>query len=231
MARLILLRHGESIWNRDNRFTGWADVDLSEEGVNEAHRAAALIKTQDIMPDWCCTSYLKRAIRTLWIVLDDIDRMWLPADKSWRLNERHYGALEGLKKVETAQKFGDDQVRAWRRSYDARPPELNERDERFPGGDPRYASLSDEELPRTESLKDTLARVLPYWNQVLSPQLRSGRCVLVSGHGNTFRALLKYLDRISDDTISNLEIPTGVPIVYELDASLRPVERHYVGST
>lgn len=231
MARLILLRHGESIWNRDNRFTGWADVDLSEEGVNEAHRAAALIKTQDIMPDWCCTSYLKRAIRTLWIVLDDIDRMWLPADKSWRLNERHYGALEGLKKVETAHKFGDDQVRAWRRSYDARPPELNERDERFPGGDPRYASLSDEELPRTESLKDTLARVLPYWNQVVSPQLRSGRSVLVSGHGNTFRALLKYLDRISDDTISNLEIPTGVPIVYELDASLRPVERHYVGST
>jgi 2,3-bisphosphoglycerate-dependent phosphoglycerate mutase len=183
------------------------------------------------MPDWCCTSYLKRAIQTLWIVLDDIDRMWLPVDKSWRLNERHYGALEGLKKVEAAQRLGDDQVYAWRRSYDARPPGLDERDTRFPGRDPRYASLSDEELPRTESLKDTLARVLPYWNQVLSPQLRSGRSVLVSGHGNTFRTLLKYLDRISDDTISNLEIPTGVPIVYELDASLRPVERHYVGST
>jgi len=231
MVRLILLRHGERIWNHDDRFTGWADVDLSEEGVKEAHRSAALIKTQEIMPEWCCTSYLKRAIRTLWIVLDDIDRMWLPIDKSWRLNERHYGALEGLKKVETAQRLGDEQVRLWRRSYDARPPALNERDERFPGRDLRYASLSDEEVPRTESLKDTLARVLPYWNQVLSPQLRSRRCVLVSGHGNTFRALLKYLDQISDDAISSLEIPTGVPLVYELDASLRPIERHSVGTT
>lgn len=231
MARLILLRHGESIWNRDNRFTGWADVDLSEEGVNEAHRAAALIKSQEVMPEWCCTSYLKRAIRTLWIVLDDIDRMWLPVDKSWRLNERHYGALEGLKKAEIAQRLGDDQVHLWRRSYDAQPPALDEYDHRFPGHDSRYASLSDAELPRTESLKDTLARVLPYWNQVLSPQFRSHRCVLVSGHGNTFRALLKYLDRISDDKIASLEIPTGVPLVYELDASLRPIERHFGGMT
>lgn len=229
MARLILLRHGESTWNRDNRFTGWADVDLSEEGVNEAHRAAALIKAQEIMPEWCCTSYLKRAIRTLWIVLDDLDRMWLPVDKSWRLNERHYGALEGLKKAEMAQTLGDEQVRVWRRSYDVRPPALSESDERFPGNDPRYASLSDNEWPRTESLKDTLARVLPYWHEVLSPRLRSHRSVLVSGHGNTFRALLKYLDRISDDAISSLEFPTGVPLVYELDASLRPVDRHFVG--
>lgn len=231
MARLILLRHGESVWNRDNRFTGWADIDLSDEGVEEAHRAASLIKTYEIMPEWCCTSYLKRAIRTLWIVLDDIDRMWLPVHKSWRLNERHYGALEGSKKVETAQKLGDDQVRAWRRSFDARPPALDERDERFPGRDPRYASLTNDELPRTESLRDTLARVLPYWDQVLSPKLRSHRCVLVSGHGNTFRALVKYLDQISDDEISSVEIPTGVPLVYEFDASLRPLERHYVRAT
>lgn len=231
MPRLILLRHGESVWNRDNRFTGWADVDLSEEGVNEAHRAAALIKAQALMPEWCCTSYLKRAIRTLWIVLDDIDRMWLPVEKSWRLNERHYGALEGWKKSEIAQSFGDEQVRLWRRGYDARPPVLSEGDERFPGRDPRYATISDEELPRTESLKDTLTRVLPYWHEVLSPQLRLHRSVLVSGHGNTFRALLKHLDRISDEKICSLEIPTGVPLVYELDASLRPVERQFVGPT
>ncbi len=183
------------------------------------------------MPDWCCTSVLKRAIRTLWIVLDDIDRMWLPVDKSWRLNERHYGALEGFKKSEIAQKLGDEQVHLWRRGYDARPPALSEGDKRFPGRDPRYASLSDEELPRTESLEDTLARVLPYWHGVLSPQLRLHRCVLVSGHGNTFRALLKFLDRISDEKISSLEIPLGVPLVYELDASLCPIERQVGGPT
>ncbi|MFA6140267.1 MAG: 2,3-diphosphoglycerate-dependent phosphoglycerate mutase [Hyphomicrobium sp.] len=228
MPRLILLRHGESVWNRDNRFTGWIDVDLSTEGVEEAHRAAALIKERDLRPDWCCTSYLKRAIRTLWIVLDDLDRMWLPVDKSWRLNERHYGALEGLKKAELANELGAEQVRIWRRSFDIRPPALEESDARFPGCDARYASLPDADVPRTESLKDTLARVLPYWTDVLSPQLRAGRCVLVSGHGNTFRALVKHLDQISDEVISNLEIPTGVPLVYELDAALRPLERHYV---
>jgi 2,3-bisphosphoglycerate-dependent phosphoglycerate mutase len=172
--------------------------------------------------------HFKRAIRTLWIVLDGLDRMWLPVDKSWRLNERHYGALEGLKKAELAEQLGAEQVRLWRRAYDVRPPALEEGDKRFPGRDPRYASLPDAEVPRTESLKDTLDRVMPYWSQVLSPLLRSGRCVLVSGHGNTFRALVKHLDRIADDQISSLEVPTGVPLVYELDASLRPVERHYV---
>jgi 2,3-bisphosphoglycerate-dependent phosphoglycerate mutase len=231
MARLILLRHGESIWNRDNRFTGWRDVDLSEEGIAEAHRAATQMKQLGLWPDWCCTSYLKRAIRTLWIVLDDLDRMWLPTDKSWRLNERHYGALEGLKKAELAEQVGADQVRTWRRSYDIRPPALEKGDERFPGNDPRYSALSDDEVPRTESLKDTLARVVPYWNDVLSPQLKAGRCVLVSGHGNTFRALIKHLEHIPDEEISSLEIPLGIPLVYELDASLRPVERHFVGTS
>ena len=228
MVQLVLLRHGESLWNRENRFTGWTDIDLSDKGVDEAHRAAALLRMRGIVPEWCCTSYLKRAIRTLWIVLDDLDRMWLPIQASWRLNERHYGALQGLNKTETAQRFGEQQVHAWRRSYDARPPALHERDERFPGHDPRYAALSDEELPRAESLKNTVARLLPYWDQVLSPRLRLGRTVLVSGHNNSLRALVKYLDRISDDDVSGLEIPTGVPLVYELDASLRPLERHYL---
>jgi 2,3-bisphosphoglycerate-dependent phosphoglycerate mutase len=228
MVQLVLLRHGESLWNRENRFTGWTDVDLSDKGLDEAHRAAALLRTRGIVPEWCFTSYLKRAIRTLWIVLDDLDRMWLPIQASWRLNERHYGALQGLNKTETAQRFGEEQVQAWRRSYDARPPALDERDERFPGHDPRYAALSDEELPRAESLQNTVARLLPYWDQVLSPRLRSGRTVLVSGHSNSLRALVKYLDRISDNDISGLEIPTGVPLIYELDASLRPLERHYL---
>jgi 2,3-bisphosphoglycerate-dependent phosphoglycerate mutase len=228
MVQLILLRHGESVWNRDNRFTGWTDVDLSEKGVGEAHRAAALLKTQEILPDWCCTSYLKRAIRTLWIVLDDLDRMWLPIHTSWRLNERHYGALQGLNKAETAQRMGEEQAHAWRRSYDARPPTRDDRDERFPGHDPRYAALSDEELPRAESLKDTVARFLPYWDRVLVAQLRSGRTVLVSAHGNSLRALVKYLDRITDNDIPGLEIPTGAPLVYELDGALRPIEHHYL---
>lgn len=228
MVRLILLRHGESTWNRANRFTGWQDVDLSDEGIQEAHRAAALIKQQGLIPDWCCTSYLKRAIRTLWIVLDDIDRMWLPTDKSWRLNERQYGALEGLSKSEMAERYGAAQVRLWRRSFDVRPPPVSQEDARYPGRDPRYAALADADVPRTESLKDTQARVLPYWNDVISPQLRADRCVLVSGHGNTFRALVKHLDHIPDDEIANLEIPTGVPLVYELDAALRPLSRRYV---
>jgi len=231
MVQLILLRHGESIWNRDDRFTGWTDVDLSDKGAGEAHRAAALLKTHEIVPDWCCTSYLKRAIRTLWIVLDDLDRMWLPIHTSWRLNERHYGALQGLNKAETAQRMGEEQVHAWRRSYDVRPPALDDRDKRFPGHDPRYAALSDEELPRAESLKDTVARFLPYWDRVLVPQLRSGRTVLVSAHGNSLRALVKYLDRIADNDIPGLEIPTGAPLVYELDGALRPIEHHYLEPT
>lgn len=231
MVHLVLLRHGESLWNRDNRFTGWTDIDLSDKGVADSHRAAALLKARGIVPEWCCTSYLKRAIRTLWIVLDDLDRMWLPIQTSWRLNERHYGALQGLNKRETAQKLGEEQVHTWRRSYDVRPPALDERDERFPGRDPRYAALSDKELPRAESLKDTVDRLLPYWDNVLSPQLRSGTTVLISGHSNSLRALVKYLDRISDDDIPGVEIPMGVPLVYELDASLRPVVRNYLEST
>jgi 2,3-bisphosphoglycerate-dependent phosphoglycerate mutase len=231
MVQLILLRHGESIWNRDNRFTGWTDVDLSDKGIGEAHQAAVLLKMREIVPDWCCTSYLKRAIRTLWIVLDDLDRMWLPIHTSWRLNERHYGALQGLNKAETAHKMGEEQVHAWRRSYDVRPPALDDRDKRFPGHDPRYAALSDEELPRAESPKDTVARFLPYWDRVLVPQLRSGRTVLVSAHGNSLRALVKYLDRIADNDIPGLEIPTGAPLVYELDGALRPIEHHYLETT
>jgi 2,3-bisphosphoglycerate-dependent phosphoglycerate mutase len=231
MVQLILLRHGESIWNRDNRFTGWTDVDLSDAGVEEAHRAAALLKAHEIVPDWCCMSYLKRAIRTLWIVLDDLDRMWPPIHMSWRLNERHHGALQGLNKAESAQKMGDEQVQAWRRSYEARPPALDDRDERFPGHDQRYAALSDEELPRAESLKDTVARCPPYWDRVLVPQLRSGRTVLISAHGNSLRALVKYLDRIPDNDISGLEIPTAVPLLYELDSTLRPFEHHYLEKT
>jgi 2,3-bisphosphoglycerate-dependent phosphoglycerate mutase len=231
MVRLILLRHGESIWNRDYRFTGWTDVDLSDKGVGEAHRAAALLKADEIVPDWCCTSYLKRAIRTLWIVLDDLDRMWLPIHTSWRLNERHYGALQGLNVPDTAQRMGEEQVHAWRRIYEARPPALDERDERFPGHDLRYAALSGAELPRAESLKDTVARFLPYWEGELVPQLRSGRTVLVSAHGNSLRALVKYLDRIPDNDISGLEIPTGVPLIYELDGALRPIRHHYLQTT
>jgi 2,3-bisphosphoglycerate-dependent phosphoglycerate mutase len=231
MVQLILLRHGESIWNRDNRFTGWTDVDLSDKGVGEAHRAAALLKMHGIVPDWCCTSYLKRAIRTLWTVLDDLDRMWLPIHTSWRLNERHYGALQGMNKIETAQRMGEEQVHAWRRSYSVRPPALDDHDERFPRHDPRYAALSDEELPRTESLKDTVDRLLPYWDRVLMPQLRSGRTVLISAHGNSLRALAKHLDRISDSEISGLEIPTGIPLVYRLNDALRPIQHHYLETT
>jgi 2,3-bisphosphoglycerate-dependent phosphoglycerate mutase len=183
------------------------------------------------VPDWCCTSYLKRAIRTLWIVLDDLDQMWLPIHTSWRLNERHYGALQGMNKIETAQRMGEERVHAWRRSCSVRPPALDDRDERFPGHDPRYAALSDEELPRTESLKDTVARFLPYWDRVLVPQLRSGRTVLISAHGNSLRALVKYLDRVSDSEISGLEIPTGIPLAYRLDDALRPIEHHYLETT
>lgn len=228
MVRLVLIRHGESVWNRDNRFTGWTDVDLSHKGVGEAHRAARLLKTHGIMPNWCCTSYLKRAIRTLWIVLDDLDRMWLPIDSNWRLNERHYGALQGLNKAEVAERVGEHQVQVWRRSYDVRPPALDVDDERFPGHDPRYAALSDDELPRTESLKDTDVRFQPYWRETLAPQLQSGRAVLVSAHGNSLRAFIKSLDRISDVEISELEIPTGVPLVYELDDNLCPIHSHYL---
>ncbi len=229
MPTLVLLRHGESTWNRENRFTGWTDVDLSEAGVAEAHEGGRLLREARIGFDVAHTSVLRRAIRTLWIALDELDQMWLPVLNTWRLNERHYGALQGLDKAETAARFGDEQVRIWRRSYDVRPPALTDDDERFPGRDPRYARLSDAEIPRSESLKDTVARFLPYWEAAIAPDLRAGRRVLVAAHGNSLRALVKYLDGISDEAIVGLNIPTGVPLVYDLDDDLRPRSSRYLG--
>jgi 2,3-bisphosphoglycerate-dependent phosphoglycerate mutase len=229
MPTLVLLRHGESDWNRENRFTGWTDVDLSPAGIAEAHEAARLLAADGFTFDVAYTSVLKRAIRTLWIVLDDLDLMWLPVHGSWRLNERHYGALQGLNKAETAREFGDEQVRIWRRSYDIPPPALGPTDPRYPGLDRRYADLDDAELPRTESLKDTVARFLPYWHGEISPAVGQGRRVLIAAHGNSLRALVKYLDGVSDRDIVGLNIPTGVPLVYELDEELRPVGHRYLG--
>ncbi len=228
MAQLVLLRHGESVWNRANRFTGWIDVDLSERGIEEAHRSARLLREHGFLPDLCYTSVLKRAIRTLWIVLDDMDLMWLPVERSWRLNERHYGALQGLSKAETMERVGAAQVQEWRRSYATRPPPLEETDESFPGRDRRYAGLDPGQLPRSESLKDTVARVLPFWHEAIAPQLRAGRKVLIAAHGNSLRGLVKYLDGIADDDIPGVEIPTGVPLAYELDGALRPTARGYL---
>jgi 2,3-bisphosphoglycerate-dependent phosphoglycerate mutase len=227
MIKLVLLRHGESIWNRENRFTGWTDVDLSPKGVEEAGQAAELLKKEGFSFDVCYTSYLKRAIKTLWIVLEKMDLMWLPVLKSWHLNERHYGALQGLSKLETAEKVGKEQVFAWRRSYDVRPPALEMSDKRFPGHDLRYAQLADSRLPRTESLKDTIERVLPYWKDVIAPDIRQGKRVLISAHGNSLRGLVKHLEGISDDEIPNVEIPTGIPLIYELDKSMKPI-RYYL---
>jgi 2,3-bisphosphoglycerate-dependent phosphoglycerate mutase len=229
MLTLVLLRHGESDWNRENRFTGWTDVDLSPAGIAEAHEAARLLAVDGFTFDVAYTSVLKRAIRTLWIVLDDLDLMWLPIHGSWRLNERHYGALQGLNKAETARQYGDDQVHIWRRSYDVPPPPLEPTDPRFPGRDRRYADLADAELPRTESLKDTVARFMPYWHAEIAPEVRKGRRVLIAAHGNSLRALVKYLDGVSDEEIVGLNIPTGVPLVYELDEELRPMGHRYLG--
>jgi 2,3-bisphosphoglycerate-dependent phosphoglycerate mutase len=229
MYKLVLVRHGESDWNRENRFTGWTDVDLSEQGLKEARTAGEVLKAEGFTFDVAYTSVLKRAIRTLWIVLDQLDRMWIPVHHSWRLNERHYGALQGLNKAETAAKFGDDQVRIWRRSYDTPPPPLDPQDERFPGRDPRYTALTAEELPLTECLKDTVARMLPHWHDQIAPAVRSGRKVIVAAHGNSLRALVKYLDNIPDDEIIGLNIPTGIPLVYELDADLKPIRHYYLG--
>ena len=229
MPTLVLLRHGESDWNRENRFTGWTDVDLSETGIAEAHEAARLLAAEGFEFDLAFTSVLRRAIRTLWIVLDDLDCMWLPVVGSWRLNERHYGALQGLNKAETAQEYGEEQVRLWRRSYDVPPPSLTTDDERFPGRERRYAGLDDADLPRAESLKDTVARFLPYWHETIAPAVRSGRRVLIAAHGNSLRALVKYLDGIDDEAIVGLNIPTGVPLVYELDEKLKPRGRRYLG--
>ena len=229
MHKLVLLRHGESVWNRENRFTGWTDVDLSERGRQEAQEAGRLLKEGGYVFDTAFTSVLKRAIRTLWYSLDALDLMWIPVAKDWRLNERHYGALQGLNKAETAQKHGDDQVKIWRRSYDIPPPPLTPDDERHPSRDPRYASLDPKELPLTESLKDTVARFLPYWHQAIAPTIAAGRRVIIAAHGNSLRALVKYLDEVSEADILELNIPTGIPLVYELDDSLRPLRHYYLG--
>jgi 2,3-bisphosphoglycerate-dependent phosphoglycerate mutase len=229
MHKLVLLRHGESQWNLENRFTGWTDVDLSPRGIDEAHEAARLLAEGGYTFDVAYTSVLKRAIRTLWIVLDDMDLMWLPVHLHWRLNERHYGALQGLNKAETAAIHGEAQVKLWRRSYAVPPPPLSPDDPRHPGRDRRYAGLDPSELPLTESLKDTVARFLPYWHETIAPAVRSGRRVIISAHGNSLRALVKYLDDISDDDIVELNIPTGIPLVYELDDSLRPIRHYYLG--
>jgi 2,3-bisphosphoglycerate-dependent phosphoglycerate mutase len=229
MRQLVLLRHGESTWNRENRFTGWTDVDLTDQGVAEAKSAGRTLRENGFVFDVAHTSLLKRAIRTLWLVLDDMDLMWIPVYRSWRLNERHYGALQGLNKAETAAKFGDQQVLIWRRSYDVPPPALEPGDPRHPGKDPRYASLDPAELPLTECLKDTVARFLPYWHETIAPSVVSGQRVIVAAHGNSLRALVKYLDGIGDAEIVGLNIPTGVPLVYELSDDLKPLRHYYLG--
>ena len=229
MKKVILLRHGESVWNKENRFTGWTDVGLSEKGVKEAKQAGELMRDAGFVFDLAHTSVLKRAIKTLWLALEQLDLMWIPVLHSWRLNERHYGALQGLNKAETAAKFGDQQVLAWRRSYDVPPPALAQKDTRLPGSDPRYRGLTPSQLPFTECLKDTVARVLPYWNQAIAPDIRTGKRVLIVAHGNSLRALVKYLDKVSDQDIVALNIPTGVPLVYELDDALKPIRHYYLG--
>src|SRR5215510_2339695 len=229
MHKLVLLRHGESVWNRENRFTGWTDVDLTEQGRAEAASAGRALLARGLTFDVAYTSVLKRAIRTLWIALDEMDLMWIAVHRSWRLNERHYGALQGLNKAETAEKFGEAQVKIWRRSYDVPPPALELDDQRHPKFDPRYASLTPVQLPATESLKLTLDRVLPYWHSTLSPMIKSGKRVIVSAHGNSIRAFVKYLDAISDADITELNIPTGVPLIYELDENLKPIKNYYLG--
>jgi 2,3-bisphosphoglycerate-dependent phosphoglycerate mutase len=229
MYKLVLVRHGQSTWNLENRFTGWTDVGLTELGRSEALEAGRLLKEGGYGFDVAYTSVLRRAIQTLWIVLEEMNLEWIPVVRAWQLNERHYGALQGLNKAETAEKFGEAQVKAWRRSYDVPPPALEWDDERHPRFDPRYATLTPEELPATESLKITLERVLPYWHSTLAPEIKSGRRVMIAAHGNSIRAMVKYLDDISDADIPELNIPTGLPLVYELDESLRPIKSYYLG--
>jgi 2,3-bisphosphoglycerate-dependent phosphoglycerate mutase len=229
MRKIVLLRHGESTWNRENRFTGWTDVDLTEKGVDEARQAGQLMKDAGFAFDLAHTSMLKRAIKTLWLALEQMDRMWIPVHHTWRLNERHYGALQGLNKAETAAKFGEAQVLAWRRSYDVPPPALEKGDPRSPASDVRYAGLAANELPLSECLKDTVARFLPYWEKAIAPRVIAGEQVLIAAHGNSLRALVKYLDGISDSDIVGLNIPTGVPLVYELDDQLRPLRHYFLG--
>lgn len=230
MVRLVLVRHGESVWNKENRFTGWTDIDLSKKGKVEAQKAGRILKEQGYIFNVAYTSVLKRAIRTLWIILDEMDLMWIPVYRSWRLNERHYGALQGLNKAEMAAKYGEEQVFIWRRSYDIQPPALTKNDTRYPGLDPRYEDLDPQDVPLTESLKDTVARFMPYWYEVLEPAIKSGEKVVISAHGNSLRALVKYLDNIPDAEIAGLNIPTGIPLVYELDDNLKPLRHYYLGS-
>lgn len=229
MYKIVLLRHGESEWNKANLFTGWTDVDLTEKGWAEAKSSGVLLKEEGFTFDIAYTSVLKRAIRTLWIVMDEMDLMWIPVVRDWRLNERHYGALQGLNKAETAEKYGAEQVKIWRRSYDTRPPALEKNDPRFPGHDPRYANLRPEELPATECLKDTVARFLPMWHEVIAPKIKEGKKIIITAHGNSLRALVKYLDHVSEEDIVSLNIPTGVPLIYELDENLKPVRHYYLG--
>src|SRR5512139_1691192 len=229
MHKLVLVRHGESAWNKENLFTGWTDVDLSEKGVEEARESGRVLKEQGYAFDVAFTSVLKRAIRTLWIVLDEMDLMWIPVIRDWRLNEKHYGVLQGLNKAQTSEKFGEKQVKIWRRSYDIRPPALEENDSRNPAKDPRYQGLKKEEIPLTECLKDTVERFLPYWHEVIAPAIRSGQRVIIAAHGNSLRALVKYLDDVSEQEIIELNIPTGIPLVYELDADLKPIRSYYLG--
>ncbi|MDD3905944.1 MAG: 2,3-diphosphoglycerate-dependent phosphoglycerate mutase [Candidatus Omnitrophica bacterium] len=229
MKKLVLLRHGESVWNKENRFTGWTDVDLSEKGMGEAKKAGEVLKKEGFVFDVAYTSVLKRAIRTLWMTLDGMDLMWIPVYNSWRLNERHYGALQGLNKSETAAKFGEEQVLVWRRSYDVPPPVLEKKDPRYPGNDLRYKNLTPKELPLTECLKDTVARFLPYWHETIAPAVKGGKRVIIAAHGNSLRALVKYLDNVSDKDIVSLNIPTGLPLVYELTDDLKPIKSYYMG--
>lgn len=229
MKKIVLLRHGESIWNKENRFTGWTDVDLSGKGVEEAKKCGQILKKEGFVFDLAFTSVLKRAIRTLWILMDEMDLMWIPVYNSWRLNERHYGALQGLNKSEMASKYGEEQVLVWRRSYDVPPPALEKTDKRYPGFDPRYNDLDPKDIPTTECLKDTVARFLPYWHETIAPSVKSGKRIIIAAHGNSLRALVKYLDNVSDEKIVSLNIPTGIPLIYELDDNLKPIKNYYLG--
>ena len=229
MYKVVLLRHGESTWNKAGLFSGWTDVDLSEKGIKEAKKSGQVLQEEGYVFDIAFTSVLKRAIRTLLIVLDEMDLMWIPVHRSWRLNERHYGALQGLNKAETAAKHGEKQVLIWRRSYDTPPPALKKDDERYPGNELKYHSLDEKELPLTECLKDTVARVIPYWNEEIEPTIKSGKKIIISAHGNSLRALIKYLDDVPNDEILKLNIPTGIPLVYELDDKIQPIKHYYIG--
>ncbi len=229
MKKIVLLRHGESVFNKENRFTGWTDVDLSTKGLEEARNCGRLLQKEHFVFDIAFTSVLKRAIRTLWITLDEMDQMWIPTNHSWRLNERHYGALQGLNKAETAAKYGEKQILIWRRSYDIQPPALTLDDTRYPGLDPRYQNVTKQNIPLTECLKDTVERFLPYWSETIVPMVQSGRRVIIAAHGNSLRALVKYLDNISNQDVLELNIPTGIPLVYELDDNLKPIQHYYLG--